>query len=315
MKNKIESLETRLTYFSDRDDDIWKMTEGLSQKIQLQAKSVTDLEGKIHEIELNRMADETSRAEILNSSLPNSKEIEHYIMKIDEKVQTLDLKLKNNEERTKRIENQSQRSNHETSFDRRCDQIENDLREELDRILEQIEQAKAEVKADMADEFIHFEQYDVIEQHIKHLKISNSNLSARIDGMEKNIDQGCIKDSFKDDLNQLKELSFNINKINNTFKDDVFRLENQIKENSVKLLDVENGFTLVKSEIDQKQSKMVYDAKSHSEKIEYLEELFNEMYEVIKKHNMQEKVNNLHQINHSMLYNGKESKPDLLSSS
>lgn len=85
-EKKVESLETRLSYFSDRDDDILKMTESLSHKIQLQTKAAADMECKLHELELNRMADETSRAEILNTSFPANKEFDLIIKKIDEKV-------------------------------------------------------------------------------------------------------------------------------------------------------------------------------------------------------------------------------------
>ena len=85
VEKKQESLETRLSYFSDRDDDILKMTESLSHKIQLQTKIIADLEGKIHELELNRMADETSRAEIMNSSFPTNKEFDHIIKKLRKK--------------------------------------------------------------------------------------------------------------------------------------------------------------------------------------------------------------------------------------
>ena len=46
----------------------------------------------------------------------------------------------------------------------------------------------------------------------------------------------------------------------------------------------------------------------------YLEQLFNEMYDVIKKYNVQEKMHNLNQINQSILYNTKEAKQDLSAS-
>lgn len=175
-------------------------------------------------------------------------------------------------------------------------------------MFEQFENAKSELKSDMAEEYINFEQYAAIEQQIKHLKISYGNLSGRIEGVSKELDQGMIKDNLKDDLNLIKDLSFNITKINNTFKDDVYRLEEMIKDNSVKYLGLESNFTTFKSEFDQKLSKTNFDSKSYNEKLLYLEELFNEMYEVIKKHNMQEKVSSLHQINQSMMYGCRDSK-------
>ena len=133
-------------------------------------------------------------------------------------------------------------------------------------------------------------------------------MSGRIDGVVKELEQGMIKDNLKDDLNLIKDLSFNITKINNTFKDDVYRLEDLIKDNSVKYLTIETNFTTLKSEVDQKLAKSIFETKSYNEKMQYLEDLFNEMYEVIKKHNMQEKVSNLQQINQSMMYGIKESK-------
>ena len=178
-EKKIESLETRLTYFSDRDDDIWKMTEGLSKKIQLQGNKMDQLENKIHEIEMNRMENETSHAEVINSTLPDAKEIENVIKSLNEYVKELDSRLTTNEDQTKHIEKYTQRTNPEIAFERRCDQMENDIREELDNIIRHIEQSKTEVKTDLANEFINHEAVGSIEQSLKHLQISNKNMSNR----------------------------------------------------------------------------------------------------------------------------------------
>lgn len=178
-EKKIESLETRLTYFSDRDDDIWKMAEGLSKKIQLQGNKMDQLENKIHEIEMNRMENETSHVEVINSSMPDTKEIENAIKSLNEYVKELDSRLTTNEDQTRHIEKYTQRANPEIAFERRCDQMENDIREELDNIIRHIEQAKTDVKTDLASEFINFEAVGSIEQSLKHLQISNKNMSSR----------------------------------------------------------------------------------------------------------------------------------------
>lgn len=176
---KIDSLETRLTYFSDRDDDIWKMAESLSAKIQIQGNKIDSLENKIHEVEMNRMANETSRAEILNTSMPDSKEVEGAIKMLHEAITELEGRISNTEEKTRRIENYTQRSNPEAAFERRCDQMENDIREELDKILEQLENAKVEVKSELAEDFINFEAIGSIEQNVKNLKANNSTILNR----------------------------------------------------------------------------------------------------------------------------------------
>ena len=52
----------------------------------------------------------------------------------------------------------------------------------------------------------------------------------------------------------------------------------------------------------------------NKDKLATLEELFNEIYSIIKKYNMQEKKNNLQQINQSIMYNQRENKQDLSAS-
>lgn len=313
-ESKLESFERRMNCFSERDDKIFKMSENLTQKLHKHSKDISDIEGKIHDLELNRMAEEKSRVEIMNSSLPMSMEVENLITKLEERSQNLENRLMKNEEKTRRLESQSHRENEEAVFQRRCDQMENDLREELDKILEQVDSAKNDIKAEISEDFVHYEQIGALEKHMKHLKINSNSMNNRIDQLEKEMEHGSLNNELQEDLRQLKDLSYSITKINNTYKDDVFKLENQIKENSMKIMNFENVCAGLKSEVDQKLSKSNYDLKAQGDKVEYLEGLFNEMYEVIKKHNMQEKVSNMQQINHSMMYNVKDSRADLSAS-
>jgi hypothetical protein len=302
-ENKIESIENRLTYSSDRDDDIWKMIEGFSQKLQGLIKTISDLETKCHEIELNKMADDTSKAEILNNSF-NTKEIESIVGPLLERMQNLEGKLENQDEEIKYKRSNTTESNIESRFS----QLENNLRQDFDNILERIEEGKQSLKMEIIEEMPNFEYLQGMEQHIE------DTFSSRIEALEKDIEAGLVSRELQDDLSQIKQISFSIGKINEAFKDDVFRLENQIKENSVKFLNFESIITTLKIEFEQKHSKTNYETKSQNDKIQYLEELFNELYEVIKKHNMQTKKSDIQQINHSMMYNAKDNRQDLSAS-
>lgn len=179
-EKKIESIETRLTYSSDRDDDIWKMSEGLSQKIQLQSKTIADLEAKLHEMELSRMADETSRAEFLNASFPNNKEMENILRSVEDKLHNIENRVAKNEDRAKRLEAHTQSSNSDPNIERRFEQIENDVREELDKILEQIEVAKNDVKIDIAEDFITIDHLRTIEQQLKQIKTGSNEIKVSV---------------------------------------------------------------------------------------------------------------------------------------
>ena len=65
------------------------------------------------------MADETSRAEILNSSFPANKEFDLIIKKIDEKVATFESRMAKDEDRIRKLESKSQTSNNEAYIDQR----------------------------------------------------------------------------------------------------------------------------------------------------------------------------------------------------
>lgn len=306
--NKIESIENRLTYSSDRDDDIWKMIEGFSQKLQGQIKTISDLESKCHEIEIAKMADETSKAEIMNNSF-NTKEIESIIGPVLERMQDLESKIEDQDEIIKYLKSQNQRSNvTESNIETKFKKLEHNLKQDFDNILEKIEESKQNLKMEIIDEVPNFEYLQGMEQHME------DNFTNKIESLEKDIEAGLMSRELRDDLSQIKQISFSIGKINEAFKDDVFKLENQIKENSVKFLDLDNVITGLKSDYEQKYSKITYDTKSQNDKIQYLEELFNELYEVIKKHNMQNKKNELQQINHSMMYNARDNRQDLSAS-
>jgi archaellum component FlaC len=158
---------------------------------------------------------------------------------------------------------------------------------------------------EIEEEFPSSEQIKVLEQQIKHMRLSQGDINGRIDRVEKDFEDRIMNNDIQNDLSQLKKLSYSVGQINDSFKDDVFRLENKIKDNSMRLLEFDNNITTVKADYDQKHSKLVWENSEHLKKISYLEELFNEMYEVIKKHNM---------LNEHLQQNSK-SRPDLLSAS
>jgi hypothetical protein len=254
------------------------------------------------------MADETSKAEIMNNSF-NTKEIESIIGPVLERMQDLESKIENQDEVIKYLKNQSQRSNvTESNIETKFKKLEHNLKQDFDNIIEKIEEGKQNLKMEIIDEVPNFEYLQGMEQHIE------DNFTNKIESLEKDIEAGLMSRELRDDLSQIKQISFSIGKINEAFKDDVFKLENQIKENSVKFLDLDNIITGLKTDYEQKYSKVTYDTKSQNDKIQYLEELFNELYEVIKKHNMQNKKNELQQINHSMMYNARDNRQDLSAS-
>lgn len=111
-------------------------------------------------------------------------------------------------------------------------------------------------------------------------------------------------------MSSIKTLQQKLAKVELSFKEEIGIFESTVKENSLKVLEYENQFTALKSDIDNKVCKYELQNKENYIKTQQLEELFNEMYSVIKKHSMQEKMQNMQQINQSTLYNAKENKQE-----
>lgn len=312
---KFESIEKRMAFSSERDEDMLKINDSLNKKFQILSEEQSKFDSRLHDIEIHRMSEETSRAEILSTSLPSTEELISLIKSHDERIKMLESKVNRNEERTKNLESMTQNSHrNESEIERRIEEIAGAFRCDLENICEQLEATKQEVKSEIYDDFPKYEDLGGLEQQIKQLKRSDNDLNNRLSAVEKELEAGVVSNELQEDLRQLKQLSFSIGKINDTFKEDVFRLENQIKENSIKFMDYENSMTSFKSELDQKHSKLKFDIKTHDDRLEYLDQLLNELLSIVKKHSMNEKVNNIQQINHSMMYNAKESRPDLSAS-
>jgi len=311
VEKKIDSLETRLTYFSERDEEILQMSKNLSIKIKDQNKVIDDIKWEIHENKIARMSDETSRNEMLNTSMPDNKELEAIVKSLGEKIKEFDIKFTKNDEKVRWIENQMQRSTQKVYFDRRWDQMESNIKGELDKIIDQIENTKSTIKEEIAEEYIKYETIKAIDKDIKHIKISNWSISNRLDQIDKILDNGLMPENLQEDLSHIKTLNILITTLESEFKAEIDKLHATTKEATIKVIEQGNIFTALKSELDQKISHSDFQLKCHTDKIQQVEELFNEMYDVIKRHNVQDKIQNLQQINQSMLYNQKESKQDL----
>lgn len=175
----------------------------------------------------------------------------------------------------------------------------------MDAVLDRVEDTREKVRQEIGMEFATLEVVRGLEQQMKHLKNAQGDINGRMNRVEKNLEEGVMNNDIQNDLSQLKKLSYSIGQINDTFKEDVFRLESKLKDNSMRLLEFENNMTTTKSDFDQKHSKLVWENSEQSKKILYLEELFNEMFEVIKKHNMQNEISQ----------QNNKSRPDLLSAS
>lgn len=290
LEAQLKSSESRVNSGSQMIETLRKLSDQQSQNMQQQNDSIAQLEEKIHELLLARMAEESSRAEILNTSFPVSKELELRIKEIEEKNYNVESYFASNDDRTKRLETQIQRlCQTETKAERKWESLEVEFREGFERIYEQINSAKQDVKSEIFGELPNFDHIMNIDQHMKTLRISYKNTENRIVTLEKELEAGLVNNELKEDLSQLRDLSSSIGKINEAFKEDVYRLEKQIKENSVKLLDSQNELMDVRSTFDSKISKQAHDSSENFRKIQELDDLFNEMYWVIKKYNMNEK--------------------------
>ena len=152
-EKKFESIENRLTYCSERDDDIWKMVENLSSKVQSSQSNISEIETKIHEMAMDKLTEESGRDEVLNAKYASLKEVEEVLTQMQEYSEGLEERANKHEDRLRRLENYTQRANLEKNFERRCDQIEHDIREELDSILEKIDGSKEQIKGEIVEDF------------------------------------------------------------------------------------------------------------------------------------------------------------------
>ena len=117
---RIDSIENCISLSSERKDKIMKMCDKLSQQLTESDKEKGSLEARIHDLELARMSDENRRKELLQTSIPISQEMESMIQNLQERVENFESNLAKNEDRTKKLEIQTQRSSKsESNFDRR----------------------------------------------------------------------------------------------------------------------------------------------------------------------------------------------------
>ncbi|CAI2372718.1 unnamed protein product [Moneuplotes crassus] len=327
-ENRIQSISNRHGYFSERLDKFQEICSNLGKKDQQKFDLITKLEEEFHQFQLSRIED-SSRAEILNKSFSIGKEFEAKFQELESRLYSMESQISSTDTRTKRLESQTQRletqtqrieaqtqrsHNSESKFERKCEQIENNFHENLDRIYDQIDSAKVEIKKEMFEELPNFENFRDMEHQIQTLKKGFSNSEQKLLSVEKELKNGIISSELKEDLSQLRTLSSSIGRINDAFKEDVFNLENKIKENSVKILGTQNECTEIKSLLDKNISKIIYETNCTNDKVQNLETLLGDVYDVVIKYNSQGKKSNLQQINQSMMYNDKESKQDLSAS-
>lgn len=246
LSGDMDDLDKKYTFvdktqceFSERLDEFHKMIQKTDEKILNNNKYIEDLEQKFHELDLAQK--ENSRNEILNTSISINQEVDAKLKNIEAKMYNLETKLSSNEDRTKRLETHTQRSsNSESRFDRKYEQLESNFRENLDQIYSELNSVKIETKKEILDEMPNFDHIRDLEQHIQSVDNTQDSIEKRIYDVEKELQNGPLSESLKEDLSKIQNLSSSISKINDNFKEETFNLEAKIKENHVKILDCQN---------------------------------------------------------------------------
>jgi chromosome segregation ATPase len=118
-EKKFESIENRLTYCSERDDDIWKTVENLSSKVQSSHNSISEIETKIHEMAMVQLAEESGRDEAMSAKYASLKEVEEVLTQMQEYNEGLEDRANKHEDRLRRLENYTQNDNLEKNLERR----------------------------------------------------------------------------------------------------------------------------------------------------------------------------------------------------